>query len=341
MKGNVNDFKEVWILGEQRDGKISDVTYELITWGRELADKLETGLTAVILGSNLKDKVEELIFRGADKVIAVDHPSLAFDAPDVHSNTLNLLVRKYKPEIFIASATTYGRTIMPILAAKLETGLTADCTELDIDKESRLLIQTRPAIGGNVMATIKTPNHRPQMSTVRPRSKRPLPEDKSRKKNIIFENVPEELLMSKVKLVEFIKDETSETPIQEADIVVSGGKGLKDSKNFKYIFELAKLLNGAVGASRQAVDMGWIPYSHQVGLSGKTVSPKLYTAVGISGAVQHLAGMSSAETIIAINKDPEANIFKVSDFGIVGDLFDIVPILIEKLKKIEKEGATK
>ena len=341
MKGNVNDFKEVWILGEQRDGKISDVTYELITWGRELADKLETGLTAIILGSNLKDEVEELIFRGADKVIAVDHPSLAFDAPDVHSNTLNLLVRKYKPEIFIASATTYGRTVMPILAAKLETGLTADCTELDIDKESRLLIQTRPAIGGNVMATIKTPDYRPQMSTVRPRSKRPLPEDKSRKRDIIFENIPEELLTSKVKLVEFIKDETSETPIQEADIVVSGGKGLKDSKNFKYIFELAKLLNGAVGASRQAVDMGWIPYSHQVGLSGKTVSPKLYTAVGISGAVQHLAGMSSAETIIAINKDPEANIFKVSDFGIVGDLFDIVPILIEKLKKIEKEGATK
>lgn len=341
MEGKVEDFKGVWILGEQREGKISDVTYELITWGRELADKLNTELTAVILGNNLKDQVEELIFRGADKVIAVDHPLLGFDAPDTHSNVLDLLVRKYKPEIFIASATTYGRTIMPILAAKLETGLTADCTGLDIDKESRLLIQTRPAIGGNVMATIRTPNHRPQMSTVRPRSKRPLPEDKNRKGDIIFEKVPEELLRSKVKLVEFVKDETSETPIQEADIVISGGKGLKDGKNFKYLFDLAKLLNGAVGASRQAVDMGWIPYSHQVGLSGKTVNPRLYVAAGISGAVQHLAGMSSAETIVAINTDPDAPIFKVSDFGIVGDLFDVVPILTKKLEEIKKESSQK
>lgn len=341
MKGNISNFKGVWILGEQRNGEISDVSYELIAWGRDLADKLSEKLTAVILGSNLKDKVNELIYRGADRVIVVDSEQFSFDAPDLHSNVLERLVRKYKPEIFIASATTYGRTVMPILAAKLETGLTADCTGLDIDKESRLLIQTRPAIGGNVMATIKTPDHRPQMSTVRPRSKRPLGRDEARKGEIIFEEVPNELLKSKVKLVDFVKDETAESPIQEADIVVSGGKGLKDGKNFKMLYELASLLGGAVGASRQAVDMGWIPYSHQVGLSGKTVSPRLYVAIGISGAVQHLAGMSSAETIVSINKDPEANIFKVSDFGIVGDLFDIVPILIEKLKKIKKEGAGK
>ena len=341
MKGNISNFKGVWILGEQRNGEISDVSYELIAWGRDLADKLSEKLTAIILGSNLKDKVNELIYRGADRVIAVDSKQFSFDAPDLHSNVLERIVRKYKPEIFIASATTYGRTVMPILAAKLETGLTADCTGLDIDKESRLLIQTRPAIGGNVMATIKTPDHRPQMSTVRPRSKRPLGRDEARKGEIIFEEVPNELLKSKVKLVDFVKDETAESPIQEADIVVSGGKGLKDGKNFKMLYELASLLGGAVGASRQAVDMGWIPYSHQVGLSGKTVSPRLYVAIGISGAVQHLAGMSSAETIVSINKDPEANIFKVSDFGIVGDLFDIVPILIEKLKKIKKEGAGK
>ena len=338
MKGNLNDFRGVWVLGEQRNGEISDVSYEIIAWGRELADKLGEKLTVVILGNNLKDKVKTLIFRGADEVIAVDHPTLSFDAPDVHSNVLEFLTRKHKPEIFIASATTYGRTVMPIIAAKVESGLTADCTGLDIDKETRLLIQTRPAIGGNVMATIKTPNHRPQMSTVRPHSRRPLSEDKSREGRVVFENVPAELLKSKVELLDFVKDETTELPLQEADIVISGGKGLKDSKNFKMLYELASLLNGAVGASRQAVDMGWIPYSHQVGLSGKTVSPRLYMAIGISGAVQHLAGMSSAEKIVAINKDPDANIFKVSDFGIVGDLFDVVPLLIQKLKAIKKTG---
>ncbi len=336
MKGNISDFKGVWTLAEQRNGEISSPSYELLAWGKGLADKLNVELASVVLGYNVKDKVQELIYRGANKVYVIDNPLLEHFTSDVYAKVIANMVKKYKPEIFIASATTFGRTIMPILAAQIETGLTADCTELDIEEDSRFLIQTRPAIGGNIMATIKTPEHRPQMSTVRPRSKRPLARDNSRKGEIIHETVADNLLKSKIKFLKFIKDESSESPLQEADIVVSGGKGLKDPKNFKMIYKLANVLNGTVGASRQAVDMGWIPYSHQVGLSGKTVSPRLYVAIGISGAVQHLAGMSSAETIIAVNKDPDANIFKVSDFGIVGDLFDIVPILTNKIKTKEK-----
>jgi electron transfer flavoprotein alpha subunit len=332
MKSSEGKFQGVWTLGEQRDGEISSVSYELLAWGRELADKRGTTLASVILGHNVQEKVDGLIQHGADIVYVVDHPGLEHFAPDVHAAILEKLVREFMPEIFIASATTYGRTVMPVLAAKVETGLTADCTELDIDQETGLLIQTRPAIGGNVMATIKTPDHRPQMSTVRPRSKKSLAIDASRTGKVIEKQYPDALFVSKVKFLEFIKDETTALPIQEAEIIVSGGKGLKDVKNFTLVHELADLLNGSVGASRQAVDMSWIPYSHQVGLSGKTVSPRLYVAAGISGAVQHIAGMSSADVVVAINNDPDAPIFKVCDFGIVGDALEILPILIEKLK---------
>jgi electron transfer flavoprotein alpha subunit len=333
MKINEGKFQGVWTLGEQRDGDISTVSYELLAWGRELADKRGTTLSSVILGHNIKEKAESLIRHGADTVYVVDHPGLEHFTPDVHAAILEKLVREFMPEIFIASATTYGRTVMPVLAARIETGLTADCTVLEIEPESGLLIQTRPAIGGNVMATIKTPEHRPQMSTVRPRSKKPLALDASRKGNIVVKEYPDDLYVSRVKFVEFIKEETTALPIQEADMIVSGGKGMKDAKNFNLIHELADLLNSSVGASRQAVDMGWIPYSHQVGLSGKTVSPRLYIALGISGAVQHLAGMSSADVVVAINNDPDAGIFRVCDFGIVGDIFEILPVLIEKLRE--------
>ena len=332
MKTSEGHFQGVWTLGEQRDGEISSVSYELLAWGRELADKRGTALASVVLGHNVKGKVESLIQHGADIVYVVDHPGLEHFAPDAHAAILEKLVREFMPEIFIASATTYGRTVMPVLAARIETGLTADCTGLDIDQESGLLIQTRPAIGGNVMATIKTPDHRPQMSTVRPRSRKPLVKDESREGEIVEREYPDELYVSKVKFVEFIKDETTAVPIQEAETIVAGGKGLKDAKNFQLVHELADLLNGSVGASRQAVDMGWILYSHQVGLSGKTVSPRLYICAGVSGAVQHIAGMSSADVVVAINNDPDAPIFKVCDFGIVGDALEILPILIEKLR---------
>jgi electron transfer flavoprotein alpha subunit len=332
MKSTEGTFQSVWTLGEQRDGRISPVSYELLAWGRDLADKRGTTLASVILGYNLKDRVNTLIEHGADIIYVVDNPALEHAYPDAHAAVLEKLVREFLPEIFIASATTYGRTIMPVLAAKLETGLTADCTGLDIDPETGLLIQTRPAIGGNVMATIKTPKHRPQMSTVRPRSRKPLASDASRKGQVIVRECPDDAYASKVKFLEFIKDETTALPIQEAEIVVSGGKGLKDAKNFQMVHELADLLGASVGASRQAVDLGWIPYSHQVGLSGKTVSPHLYVCAGVSGAVQHIAGMSSADIVVAINNDPDAPIFRVCDFGIVGDAIEIIPILIEKLQ---------
>jgi len=269
MKRSEGTFEGVWTLGETRNGEINPVSYELLAWGRELADKRGTTLASVVLGHDIKDKVESLIQHGADIVYVVDHPGLEHFAPDVHAAVLEKLVREMMPEIFIASATTYGRTVMPLLAGKIETGLTADCTGLDIEANSGLLIQTRPAIGGNVMATIKTPNHRPEMSTVRPRSRKPLAKDESRTGQTIEKTYPDGLFNSKVRFIDFIRDETTALPIQEAEIIVSGGKGLKDGKNFDLVRELADLLGGSVGASRQAVDLGWIPYSHQVGLSGK------------------------------------------------------------------------
>lgn len=333
MEKTLEDYKGVWTLGEVREGEIHPVSYELLAWGRGLADKLGVELSSIIIGHNVKDKVKELIYRGADKVYVVDNTALKDFRADPYSEILTSLVEEYKPEIFIASATTLGRTVMPICMIKLETGLTADCTGLDIDLNERLLIQTRPAIGGNVMATIKTPSSRPQMSTVRPKSKRPLPRDNSKTGQVIVKEFSGESLKSRVKRIDFLKEETIGAPIQDADIIVSFGKGLKDAKNAELINELAELLGGSVGASRKVVDLGWIPYSHQVGLSGKTVSPKLYIACGISGAVQHMAGMSSAETIVAINSDPEAEIFSLADFGVAGDLFEVIPLLIKKLKE--------
>lgn len=337
MEKRLEDYKGVWTLGEIREGEIHPVSYELLAWGKDLADKLGVELGSIIIGHDIKDKANELIHRGADKVYVVDNPALENFRSDPYAKILTALIDEYKPEIFIASATTIGRTLMPICAVRLQTGLTADCTGLDIDIDERLLIQTRPAIGGNIMATIKTPTSRPQMSTVRPKSKRPLPLDESKKGEIIIKEFGSEYLASRVKRVSFIREETVGAPIQDADIIVSCGKGLKDGKNLSIINELAEILGGSVGASRKAVDLGWISYSHQVGLSGKTVSPKLYIACGISGAVQHLAGMSSAETVIAINSDPEADIFRAADFGVVGDIFEVIPLFIKKLKDRSKE----
>jgi electron transfer flavoprotein alpha subunit len=348
------DFKGVWTLGEVRGGSIHPVSFELLAWGRDLADKLGVTLSSVIIGSSFGSssvggssyedesagvgsfgaQAQELIYHGAERVYMVDHPLLAHFRIDSYARILVALVGEYRPEILIASATTTGRTLMPVCAVKLEAGLTADCTGLDIDRSERLLVQTRPAIGGNIMATIKTPIHRPQMATVRPKSKRPLERDPSRKGQIIKKVFEERCLASRIKRLDFVKENTIGAPIQDAEIIVSFGKGLKSGKHLELINQLAGLLGGSVGASRKAVDGGWISYSHQVGLSGKTVSPRLYIACGISGAVQHLAGMSSAETVIAINSDPEADIFKVADYGIVGDIFEVVPLLIEKLRPL-------
>ena len=332
-KINKDDFQGVWVYAEQRNGEIASVVYELLGKGKDLAEKRESELVAVLLGDNVLEKANQLIEMGADKVIVVDHPNLKYFEEDVYADVLIKLSQKYNPEIILSGATAVGRSFIPRVAVKLKTGLTADCTQLDIDRENGNLLQTRPAFGGNILATIVTPNHRPQMSTVRHKVMDSLIKDDKRSGSIVEETLEFLDNLENKSFLETVNEEGQKIQITESDIIVSGGRGLKDSANFSMLQELADLLGGAVGASRAAVDAGWVPYPHQVGQTGKTIKPKIYIAVGISGAIQHLAGMQSADYIIAINKDPEAPIFKVADFGIVGDLFEIVPKLIAKLKK--------
>lgn len=329
----MKSYTGIWTFAEQTEGKLKSVSYELLTRGRILADKLNTELSSIVLGSKVDPAcLQELILRGADKVYLVEAPALEHFLVEPYANVMEFLVKKYRPEILLAGATTLGRTLMPYLAIRVNTGLTADCTELDIEEETGNLLQIRPAIGGNIMATIRTPDHRPQMATVRPKSTVLPPRVEGRSGDIVTVQVPEALLKSRVERLGFRSTEEEEANIQDADKIVSGGRGLKKAENFALIRELAEKLGAAVGASRDVVDRGWISYPHQVGLSGKTVTPKLYVAVGISGAIQHLAGMKTSETIVAINNDPDAQIFQVADFGIIGDLFEVVPALIEKLE---------
>lgn len=321
----------VWVFAEQRDGKLKSVAYELLAKGRELADSRKAELSAVCFGNNVGD-INNLIAHGADKVYLVESPEFAGNPEDVLTRHLVALVRKYKPEIVLAGATSLGRAFIPRVAAILGTGLTADCTGLEIDKEKGLLLQTRPTFGGNIMATILCESKRPQMSTVRPRVFKKGTADTSRQGEIIRVDLDKERITSRTKLLDFIEDVTDRVKLDEADIIVSGGRGLGKPENFRLIEELARVLGAAVGSSRPPVDEGWIPYSHQVGQTGKTVCPKLYIACGISGSVQHMAGMQTSEVIVAINDDPNAPIFEIATYGIVGDLFEVVPMLTEKLK---------
>ena len=325
-------FHGVWVFTEQRKGKIRSVSYELLSEGRKLADKLNTELCAIYFGHKV-DEVEKLAVYGADRVYLIDDPALADHQEDHYTAALAALIREHKPEILLAGATAMGRSFIPRVASILYTGLTADCTGLDIDPDSRLLLQTRPTFGGNVMATITCPARRPQMATVRPHVFKISAPDKKRRAEIIKVDLKKEQVTSRTKLLSFVEDLSDRVRLDEADIIVSGGRGLGKPENFRLIEELASALNAAVGSSRPPVDEGWIPYSHQVGQTGKTVCPKLYVACGISGAVQHLAGMQTAEVIVAINEDSNAPIFEVATYGIVGNLFDVVPLLTEKLKK--------
>ena len=327
-------YKGVWILAEQCEGSVQRISYELLTRGRELADKLKVDLTAVIFGDKIEsDGLQELVERGADRVRVMQSPKLKHFLPEPYSACMLKLIEDYRPEIIIAGATSTGRTLMPYVAVKANAGLTADCTVLDIEEETGNLLQTRPAIGGNILATIKTPKHRPQMATVRPHSSAPAPKHKCRKGEIIYLDAPKELLSSRIKRLDYVPD-ISEHSIQDADIVVSVGRGIKKGKNISAVEPLVSELDAALGATRDVVDRGWLSYSHQIGLSGKTTNPKLYIALGVSGAIQHLAGMQTSKTIIAVNTDPDAQIFKVADFGIVGDLFEVVPAICERLKQL-------
>lgn len=325
------DYRGIWVYAEQREGIIQDVSFELLGQGRRLADARETELVAVLLGHDMKNKAEELFHYGADKVILVDHPALAGFDSDAYTQVFADLVRKYKPEVVLAGGTSIGRTFIPRVAIRAKAGLTADCTGLEIDPKDKLLLQTRPAFGGNIMATIICPNHRPQMATVRHKVFKKGTPDPRRKGTLIEEIM--EIKTGRSKVLEVIHEMTNEINVAEADIIVSGGRGLGGPENFKLLFDLAHELGAAVGASRGAVDAGWISSFHQVGQTGKTVCPKLYIACGISGAIQHLVGMSSSETIVAINKDPNAPIFDVADYGIVGDLKEIVPMITKVLRE--------
>jgi electron transfer flavoprotein alpha subunit len=331
---DLSAFRDVWVFVEQADGHIESVTFELLGEGRRLADELGMKLCAVLLGSNVGALVPKLIGRGADTVYVVDRPELAYFKDEPYAAVLIDLVRRHKPNVFLCGATTVGRSLVSRVAVSTRAGLTADCTGLAIDPETKNLLQTRPAFGGNIMATIITPNHRPQMATVRHKVMKEAVADSSRTGRTVIEEIAAQVLKSRTERVRFDADKETTVNLAEANIIVSGGRGLQKPENFALLRELAAALGGGVGASRAAVDANWIAYSHQVGQTGKTVCPKLYIACGISGQIQHLAGMASSEIIVAINKDPDAPIFKVATYGIVGDLFKVVPALTREFRKL-------
>lgn len=334
---DLSAYRNVWIFAEQKDGHIQSITYELLGEGRKLADQLGMQLCAVLLGHQMTDRTAELIQRGADRVHLVDAPELAYFQDEPYAAVLIDLVRRHKPAIMLCGATTIGRSLVSRVAVTVKAGLTADCTGLAIDPETKNLLQTRPAFGGNIMATIITPRHRPQMATVRHKVMKEAVVDAKRQGETLIEKMAAEILKSRAQRVRFVPETETTTNIAEANIIVSGGRGLQAPENFAIVRELAEVLGAGVGSSRAAVDAGWIPYSHQVGQTGKTVCPKIYIACGISGQIQHLAGMSSADIIVAINKDPEAPIFRMATYGLVGDLFKLVPLLTREFKKVLKQ----
>ena len=325
------EYKNLWVYIETDEGTAKNVGYELLNPGRRMADKLGQELVAVVLGKDVADVAKKAIAYGADKVILVEGDEYATYNTDAQTHAMVELIAKYQPSIVLYGATNNGRDVGPRVACSVHTGLTADCTALDID-EAGLLASTRPAFGGNLMATISCPDHRPQMSTVRPGVFKKPALDETRTGEILTEDIHLPADQIRVHLLERVKEVAEAVNLEEAESIVSGGRGLKSAENFKLVQDLADAMGGTVGASRAAVDAGWIPHAHQVGQTGKTVAPKVYVACGISGAIQHLAGMSGSDTIIAINKDPDAPIFGVADYGIVGDLFEVLPALTQAIR---------
>ena len=335
---NLQDYKDVFVFAEQRDGVIQNVALELLGKARELADANNEKVVAILLGKNIKDKAQDLIAAGADKVLVVDHDLLATYLTEPYTQAITQIIKEQKPSILLIGATTIGRDLGPRVSARNVTGLTADATKLEIsDDEAHEFRMTRPAFGGNLMATILCKQHRPQMSTVRPGVMQKMPADPSRKGEIVDYKVQfDEQKINRVKIIKTVKEEKVITDISQAKILVSGGRGVGTKDGFSKLEALAKELKGEVSSSRAMVDAGVMDQSRQVGQTGKTVRPNLYLACGISGAIQHLAGMEESELIIAINKDKFAPIFSVADLGIVGDLHKIVPMLTERLKSMQK-----
>ncbi len=334
---SIEKYQGVFVFAEQHRGRLRDCALELLGAGQKLASTLNQELAAVLMGSEVETLCPILFAHGADKAYLVEDEELKLYHTEPYADALSRVITQYKPSIVLFGATTTGRDLAPRIAARLRTGLTADCTGLEIEDKTGLLLQVRPAFGGNIMATIKCANHRPQMATVRPKvMKKPLP-DFSRRGEMIRINGRVDSKSFRTRILQIIEAADQMANLEEAEIVVSGGRGLEQAENFHLLEKLASLLGGAVGASRAAVDAGWKPHPFQVGQTGKTVCPKLYIACGISGAIQHLVGMQTSDIVVAINKDPEAPIFKVADLGIVGDLFQVLPALI-RLVQASRDG---
>lgn len=334
---NKADFNGVWVFAEQREGQLQKVSLELLGEGRKIADKLGSKLTALLIGNKVQNLVEDLSRHGADEVLVVDAPELERYTTDGYTKAICELANAKKPNIIFIGATFIGRDLGPRVAARLETGLTADCTSLDVDVESGDLLATRPAFGGNLMATIVCPDHRPQMATVRPGvfEKLPLGENDATVENVEIKFNSNDI---RTKIVEIIKEHKDIVDISEANVLVAGGRGIGSEENFKMLKELAEVMNGSIAASRAAVEKGWVDKDYQVGQTGKTVRPNIYVACGISGAIQHAAGMQDSDMIIAINKDANAPIMKIADYAIVGDVNKVVPEFIAQLKAMKEEA---
>ena len=340
---NLEEYKGVYVFAQQVDNIVNSIAFELIGKGKDLAADLGTEVTAVLVGSNVKGLADELAEYGADRVIVVDDPELKEYRTEPYAHALASVIREYKPEIFLVGATAIGRDLGPRVSARIHTGLTADCTQLDIgdfplnpvpgkEQKHNQLLMTRPAFGGNTIATIACPDFRPQMATVRPGVMQKKDRQPGVKANVIEFNPGFTPNQNYVEILEVVKAVSETVDIMDAKILVSGGRGMGSPENFKMLDELAEVIGGTVSCSRAVVDAGWKPKDLQVGQTGKTVRPNVYFAIGISGAIQHLAGMEESDIIIAINKDETAPIFDVADFGIVGDLNKIVPALTEKLR---------
>lgn len=330
---DLSAYKDVWVFAEQRDGVIMPVVVELLGEGKKLANEVGCNLCAVLCGHHVEGLADQLFEYGADKVYVADHEELATYRTDAYTKVINDAIEEYKPEIVLLGATHIGRDLGPCLAVKANTGLTADCTKLEIDPEDKKIKQTRPAFGGNLMATIVCPNHRPQMSTVRPGVMEKAAFEEGRKGELIKLNVEFKEGDIRTKVLEIVKTMKDTVSLTDAEIIVSGGMGLGKPEGFELLKQLADKLGGIVAASRAAVDSGWIDHAYQVGQTGTTVKPKIYIACGISGAIQHVAGMQNSEQIIAINTNENAPIFEIADYGIVGDLYKVIPAIMEALDK--------
>ncbi len=333
---NFSDYKGVLVFIEQRENVIQNVSLELLGKGREIADNLGEELIAVVIGHELSKIGSELGHYGADRVIAVDHEDLKIYTTEPYTQALTHVINETKPDVVLVGATSIGRDLGPRVSARVKTGLTADCTVLEVS-EDRQLMMTRPAFGGNIMATIVCPDHRPQMSTVRPGVMQKLKRDDARLVPVELMQVDFNKDKFKVKVLEVVKETKEKVNIEDASVLVSGGRGLGSPDAFDKLHELALTLDGSVSASRAVIDAGWLDHDRQVGQTGKTVRPDVYFAMGISGAIQHVAGMEESEFIVAINKDPNAAIFEHADVGIIGDVHKVVPHLIEEIKSAKSE----